>query len=123
MTDDKYRGTVEDLVYLLSCTVNGAPVDGVRAGAMDLSALYEIADRHLLTGITAMALESAGIDITKYGQYLQSLYQKYPVITSQGAVKAGGDFVDAPGAQPELLDYSCLIYNGLSDPDNRADIY
>ena len=61
MTDDKYRGTVEDLVYLLSCTVNGAPVDGVRAGTMDLSALYEIADRHLLTGITAMALENAGI--------------------------------------------------------------
>ena len=73
--------------------------------------------------LQTMMLESAGIDITKYGQYLQSLYQKYPVITSQGAVKTGGAFVDAPGAQPELLDYSCLIYNGLSDPDNRADIY
>ncbi len=73
--------------------------------------------------LQTMMLESAGIDITKYGQYLQSLYQKYPVITSQGAVKAGGAFVDAPGAQPDLSDYSCVIYNGLSDPDNRADIY
>ena len=73
--------------------------------------------------LQTMMLESAGIDITKYGQYLQSLYQKYPVITSQGAVRSGGGFVDAPGAQPDLSDYSCVIYNGLSDPDNRADIY
>ncbi len=61
MTIEMYRKTVGDLVYLLSCSVNGVPADRDRAGAMDLSALYGIADRHLLTGIAAMALESAGI--------------------------------------------------------------
>ncbi|MBR4742587.1 MAG: nucleotidyltransferase family protein [Oscillospiraceae bacterium] len=61
MTAEKNRETVNDIVYLLSCSVNGTPVDRERAGKMDLSALYEMADRHLLTGITAMALESAGI--------------------------------------------------------------
>ena len=61
MTEEKYREAIDNLVYLLSCSVNGTPVARERAETMDLSALYEAADSHLLTGITAMALESAGI--------------------------------------------------------------
>ena len=67
--------------------------------------------------------EGTALEFLLRAGYVPPIAWKYPVITSQGAVKAGGAFVDAPGAQPDLSDYSCVIYNGLSDPDNRADIY
>ena len=51
----------QDMIYLASCAVNGLAPDAARAEAMDLRALYETAQRHMMTAITAMALESAGI--------------------------------------------------------------
>ena len=50
-----------DVAYLASCAVNETVPDAARVEKMDLENLYKAADRHLLTGITAMALESAGI--------------------------------------------------------------
>lgn len=51
----------QDLIYLLSCAVNGTNPDRERAAAMDLTALRKVARRHMLTAITAMALEDAGV--------------------------------------------------------------
>ena len=61
MTAEMDRMVFEDLVYLISCIINGKDIDRDRAEAMDLSSLYGLAEKHLLTAITAMALESAGI--------------------------------------------------------------
>lgn len=61
MTREEYHTAVQDVVYLASCAVNGAVPDAGRVHAMNLENLYRAADRHLLTAITAMALESAGI--------------------------------------------------------------
>ena len=61
MPTEEYRSAILDLVYLASCAVNGHTPDAVRVSQMDLTALYHAADHHLLTGITAMALESVGI--------------------------------------------------------------
>jgi len=49
------------VVYLASCAVNGIIPDAARFMEIDLEFLYKAANRHLLTGITAIALESAGI--------------------------------------------------------------
>lgn len=61
MTYEEYRAACTDVVYLSACAVNGQVPDEKRVGQMDLARLYKAADRHLLTGITAMALESAGV--------------------------------------------------------------
>ncbi|MBR5680632.1 MAG: nucleotidyltransferase family protein, partial [Clostridia bacterium] len=50
-----------DVVYLASCAVKGKTPDGDCVAGMDLKNLYTAAERHLLTAITAMALECAGV--------------------------------------------------------------
>lgn len=61
MTSEEYRAAILDVAYLAACAVNDTAPDAARVGTMNLENLYKAADRHLLTGITAMALESAGI--------------------------------------------------------------
>ena len=53
--------TALDLVYLASCAVRETVPDKDRIAAMDLPALYKLANRHMMTGIAAMALRSAGV--------------------------------------------------------------
>ena len=61
MTHEEYRTAALNVVYLAACAVNGETPDAERVAGMDLEALYLAAERHLLTGITAMALERAGV--------------------------------------------------------------
>ncbi len=61
MTGEKTRAALLDVAYLAACAVNGETPDPARVEKMDPEALYDAADRHLLTGIVAMALESAGL--------------------------------------------------------------
>ncbi len=61
MTYEEARTAFMDAAYLAACGVNGQIPDAARVGRMDLTALYETAERHLVTGVTAMALESAGV--------------------------------------------------------------
>ena len=61
MTQNEYTEACMDVVYLAACAVNGEIPDAERAAGMDLANLYTAAERHLLTGITAIALESASV--------------------------------------------------------------
>lgn len=55
-----------DLIYLCGCAVNGTVPSKDRTEQMDLEQLYAAAKFHTLTGITAYALESAGIHNDKF---------------------------------------------------------
>lgn len=57
-----------DVAYLAACAVNGEAPDVQRVAGMDLNALYQAAERHLLTGITAMTLERAGVQDAAFTQ-------------------------------------------------------
>ena len=61
MPDEKKQNAVRDLAYLAACAVNGRRPDPERVAGMDLQALYHMAELHMMCGITAMALESAGV--------------------------------------------------------------
>ena len=61
MTDQEYRDAIQNVIYLVGCAVNGTTPEAGRVHAMNLEQLYKAASRHLLTAITAMALESAGV--------------------------------------------------------------
>ncbi|WP_028519886.1 nucleotidyltransferase domain-containing protein [Ruminococcus flavefaciens] len=51
----------KDLIYLLSCSVNGITPDADRIKSMDLDKLYELAKKHTVRGAVCIALERAGI--------------------------------------------------------------
>ena len=51
---------VLDLIYLVSCAVNYKIPDMALVEAMNLNAVYDVADKHMLAVSVAMALDSAG---------------------------------------------------------------
>ena len=55
------HSVIEDVIYMARCAVNGEVPQTERVEAMDLAALYQAADRHLMTAIVAMALDAAGV--------------------------------------------------------------
>lgn len=61
MDKAEYKNAIMDVAYLCACAVNGQIPDATRVSGMNIDHLYSAADRNLLTGITAMALESAGV--------------------------------------------------------------
>lgn len=56
--------TAYDMLYLCACALHGEPPLRERCDAMDAEALYACARRHSLTAMVAMALESAGVELT-----------------------------------------------------------
>ncbi len=51
----------ENLIYLAGCALRGEAPDPSRVEQMDRSALFRTAERHMMTAVTALALESAGL--------------------------------------------------------------
>ncbi len=56
----EYIKAIKDVIYLAYCGVNGKIPGDARVRKMDITAVYEAANKHLLTAICAMSLESAG---------------------------------------------------------------
>ena len=76
MTKEEYTSAIMDVAYLAACSVNGQTPDACRIEKMDLALLYKAASAHLLTGITAMALESAGIRDEAFTQAMGKAIRK-----------------------------------------------
>ncbi len=68
MSNNENRSAIEDVIYLASCAINGKAPDASAVESMDMDDLYKAAKRHLLTGITDMALESVGIKDPRFVQ-------------------------------------------------------
>ena len=68
MNKEEYRKAVDDVIYLSSCAINGIVPELLRIDEMDLDNVYCFAEFHLLTGITAIALQSAGIRDDRFTQ-------------------------------------------------------
>ncbi len=60
MTQEEYRKAERDMIALVSCAVNSTVPQEADIRAMNLPAVYAIAERHMLSAAVAMALESAG---------------------------------------------------------------
>ena len=61
----------QDLIYLVSCAVNGGKPDSERVAGMDLDALYTLASRHMLAAAVAPALKAAGIQDKRFAKALE----------------------------------------------------
>lgn len=53
--------TLDDLVYLVRCAVDGDAPDRGRVADMDLEGVYRLARQHMLLAACGMALKSAGV--------------------------------------------------------------
>ncbi len=58
----------QDLIYLISCAVNGMKPDPERVAGMDLSAIYNLASRHMLAATVAPALKAAGVRDERFAE-------------------------------------------------------
>ena len=61
MNAQENQEAIQNAIYLARCAINGEIPDKSRVEDMNLEHLYRAAERHLLAGITAMALESVGV--------------------------------------------------------------
>lgn len=61
--------------------------------------------------LAAAILETAGLPMTAYGQYLRTLSQQYPVITSIRTENAGGVSTDTRNVMDALNPYAILQYD------------
>ena len=83
MTAEEARAVVSDLAYLAACAVDGRIPDAERVSRMDLAALYRMSERHLLSGITAMALESAGVQDDAFTQAKGNAIRKAAILDAE----------------------------------------
>ena len=65
-----------DLIYLLSCAVNGITPDKGRVQAMNFEKLYKLAKFHSVRGAVCIALKRAGIEDKKFDQAYKKAVSK-----------------------------------------------
>ena len=82
------RKAAEDLIYLLSCAVNGETPDPGRLEACDLTEVYLLAKRHNLAAAADIALESAGVRIPVFVQARAKALRKNALLDSETAAVA-----------------------------------
>lgn len=61
MEKEVFRKISYDMIYLVRCAMYGVKPDKNRVEAMDLEALFDVCQTHILTACTAYALESVGV--------------------------------------------------------------
>ena len=61
----------QDLIYLVSCAVDGVTPDAERIARMDLDAIYKLARRHMLAATVAPALKAAGVEDARFAKALE----------------------------------------------------
>lgn len=126
MTNETDRTAILDVVYLAACAVNDTVPDEARVREMDLENLYKAADRHLLTGITAMALESAGVRDQAFVQAMGKAVRKVAVFDVERAAileeleKAGIWYMPLKGSVLKSL-YPKIGMRQMSDNDILCD--
>lgn len=72
--------SAKEMAYLAACAVNGIIPDSGRVARLDPDKLFFMAERHKLTAITAMALESAGIKNEAFTQAKGKAIRKNAVL-------------------------------------------
>ena len=80
MDKREYFESVKDVIYLVYCAVNDKIPNRTRTDKMNLENIYKAAEKHLLTSITASALESAGIKNSDFTQAKAKAMRKNAVL-------------------------------------------
>ena len=76
---------VWDVVYLVSCAVDGTPPNAKRVADMDLNAVFRVAQRHLLASACATALDAAGVRDERFVQAWGKAVRKVAAMDAERA--------------------------------------
>ena len=68
----------KDLIYLLSCAVNGITPDTAKVQAMDLERLYRLAKFHTVRAAVCIALKRAGVHDKQFDQAYKKAVRSNP---------------------------------------------
>ena len=68
--------TQKNLIYLMSCAVNGITPDTAKVQAMDLERLYRLAKFHTVRGAVCIALKRAGVQDKQFDQAYKKAVRK-----------------------------------------------
>lgn len=74
--------------------------------------------------LSTLLLETAGLEMTPYNQYLWSLYQQLPVINAVGYIDKNNTYYDYKTESEYsgmLEDYKILQYNNMFDKEGKKD--
>lgn len=74
--------------------------------------------------LSTLLLETAGLEMTPYNQYLWSLYQQLPVINAVGYIDKNNTYYDYKTESEYsgmLEDYKILQYNNMLDKEGKKD--
>lgn len=74
--NNEYFQVVSDMNYLIYCIINGKAPDKEKVNNMNLDDLFKVANKHMLSSITAMALEKAGVQNYGFTQALGNAVKK-----------------------------------------------
>ncbi len=127
MTQEEYRQSCMDVVYLAACAINGETPDAERIAGMDLDNLFQAAEQHLLTGITAMAIESAGVQNETFRQAKGKAIRKVVLFDAERAAvlsaleEAGIWYMPLKGAVIKDL-YPKIGMRQMADNDILYDV-
>lgn len=80
-----YRKNAADMIALVRCAVNEEKPDAKLIEQLDLPALFEICQAHILTACTAYALESAGIHDAAFTEEKNKAIRKNLILDSERA--------------------------------------
>ena len=61
MTKHDYKQNAYYIIYLIKCALTNKVPAKEKLDKMDMSLLFQVAEEHSLTAVTAYALESAGV--------------------------------------------------------------
>lgn len=76
MEQNEYRVHACDMIYLVTCAVNGETPDKAKVDGMKLESLFDVCQKHILTACVAYALESAGIQDHNFTQAKEKAIRK-----------------------------------------------
>ena len=135
MTASEYRSAVDDIIYLCSCAVKGTDPDPDIVASFDLDSMYFAAQRHMLTAMVGMTLQSAGVDSQPFRSAAAAAQRKAVILGSElqsvtAALEAAGIwYMPLKGAviqglypkygMREMADHDILIDAGRAE-DVRA---
>ncbi len=78
-----------------------------------------------LNYLSSLLVQTAGLPLSDYQNYLLQLYEKYPVINANGYIDKNGKHftVDELKANPDILLYQQLVYNAVVDGTKGLDSF
>ena len=83
MKQEEYRKNAYDMIYLISCIINGKKPDESRLSEMNLDTLFEVCQSHILTACVAYSLESVGIRNNNFKEAKEKSIRKNIILDSE----------------------------------------